>query len=69
MENYFLDGTKIEANANKYTFVWKKATTKFEATLQKKIDEVYQEIQSITDNEEQELHVQDEMSELTAEQN
>ncbi|WP_252291472.1 transposase [Peribacillus asahii] len=68
MENYFLDGTKIEANANKYTFVWKKATTKFEATLQKKIDEVYQEIQSITDNEEQELHVQDEMSELTAEQ-
>ncbi len=30
MENYFLDGTKIEANANKYTFVWKKATSKFE---------------------------------------
>lgn len=24
----FIDGTKIEANANKYTFVWKKATTK-----------------------------------------
>jgi transposase len=23
MENYFLDGTKIEANANKFTFVWK----------------------------------------------
>jgi len=27
-ENYFLDGTKLEANANKYTFVWKKATVK-----------------------------------------
>ena len=23
-ENLFVDGTKIEANANKYTFVWKK---------------------------------------------
>ena len=23
-EEYFVDGTKIEANANKYTFVWKK---------------------------------------------
>jgi transposase len=28
MENYFLDGTKIEANANKYSFVWKKSTIK-----------------------------------------
>ena len=26
--NIFIDGTKIEANANKYTFVWKKAVTK-----------------------------------------
>ena len=24
----FVDGTKIEANANKYTFVWKKSVTK-----------------------------------------
>src|SRR5690606_13745924 len=27
MENYFLDGTKIEADANKYSFVWKKSKT------------------------------------------
>ena len=32
-----MDGTKIEANANKYTFVWKKATDKFENKLQEKI--------------------------------
>ena len=25
----FIDGTKIEADANKYSFVWKKATDKF----------------------------------------
>ena len=38
-ENLFIDGTKIEANANKYTFVWKKATDKFENRLQEKIKE------------------------------
>jgi transposase len=25
LEHYFVDGTKIEANANRYTFVWGKA--------------------------------------------
>ena len=30
MEDYFLDGTKIEANANKYSFVRKKATDSYE---------------------------------------
>lgn len=35
-EAIFIDGTKIEANANKYTFVWKKAVKKHMArTLQK----------------------------------
>jgi len=26
--NMFVDGTKLEANANRYTFVWKKAVEK-----------------------------------------
>jgi transposase len=38
--NLFVDGTKIEANANKYSFVWKKATNKFEARLDVKIEEL-----------------------------
>ncbi len=29
----FIDGTKIEANANKYTFVWKKNVTKLQTKL------------------------------------
>ena len=29
----FIDGTKIEANANKYTFVWKKAVTRNQCNL------------------------------------
>jgi len=31
LENYFVDGTKIEANANRYTFVWGKAVAKHKA--------------------------------------
>lgn len=33
----FIDGTKIESAANKYTFVWKKAVTKHQARLFDKI--------------------------------
>ena len=36
--NLFVDGTKIEANANKYTFVWKKSTQKHEIKLDEKIN-------------------------------
>jgi len=39
LENVFIDGTKIEANANKYTFVWKKAVSKNEAKMFIKIQE------------------------------
>jgi len=38
-EHLFVDGTKIEANANKYSFVWKKSTTKYEARNNKKLEE------------------------------
>lgn len=33
-KNLFVDGTKIESRANKYTFVWKKAVGKHEARMQ-----------------------------------
>lgn len=38
-DTLFVDGTKIESCANKYTFVWKKATEKNEAKLQAKAKE------------------------------
>ena len=38
-EHLFVDGTKIEANANKYSFVWKKRTTKYEVRNNKKIED------------------------------
>lgn len=36
-EHLFADGTKIEANANKYSFVWKKSTNKYQARLEDKL--------------------------------
>jgi len=43
-EHLFVDGTKIEANANKYTFVWKKSTTKYETRLLKKLEDLIPEL-------------------------
>lgn len=38
-ENYFLDGTKIEANAGKYSWVWGKSTKRHKENLKKKVAE------------------------------
>ena len=43
-EHLFVDGTKIEANANKYTFVWRKSTNKFQARLKDKVSAFLQKI-------------------------
>lgn len=43
LECLYIDGTKVEANANKYSFVWKKATDKFSAKLQEQMQVYFQE--------------------------
>ena len=43
-KNLFIDGTKIEANANRYSFVWLKSVTKNEAKLHIKIEQLIQEL-------------------------
>ena len=37
--NLLVDGTKIEANANKYTYVWKKNVQRNEMNLDNKIND------------------------------
>ena len=44
LENYFLDGTKIEANANRYSYVWGKSTRKHNEKLQGKIKELLKQV-------------------------
>jgi len=46
-ENVFQDGTKIEANANRYTFVWKKALEKNEAKMHLKVESIAEEMNRI----------------------
>ena len=43
-EALFIDGTKIEANANKFTFVWKKSIEKFQLGLMEKSNQLYNEL-------------------------
>lgn len=51
LENYFLDGTKIEANANKYSFVWAKSVNKNKVKLQDRIGELLKEIEEVSEEE------------------
>ena len=48
-ETIFIDGTKIEANANKYTFVWKKAVTKNQEKLLIKLADFVAECEELYD--------------------
>ncbi len=51
LENYFMDGTKIEANANKYSWVWGKSTKRYKDALKEKCKELFEEIDKINDEE------------------
>ena len=53
LEKYFVDGTKIESAANKYTFVWKKAVEKNEKKLDEKLRIFLSDVDEITRKENQ----------------
>lgn len=62
MENYFLDGTKIEANANKYTFVWNKSVQNYDKKLDDKIKNHLREINHMV-AEENEIYLDNDLEE------
>ena len=47
----YVDGTKIEASANKYTFVWKKVTKMNQGKLDKKVKAILEEAEKEFRNE------------------
>ncbi|MDQ0192869.1 transposase [Paenibacillus wynnii] len=53
LDHYFVDGTKIEANSNRYTFVWGKAVVKHKAKLQEKVHTLFATIETDEQREEQ----------------
>jgi transposase len=59
LEHYFVDGTKIEANANRYTFVWGKAVVKNKMKLQEQVRELFATIDEAEKQEDREHHGKD----------
>ncbi len=43
-EAIFIDGTKIKANANKFTFVWRKSVEKYSDNLMERSNQIYDEL-------------------------
>lgn len=59
LEDYFVDGTKEEANANKYTFVWRGSVEKYKSSLEKKVKELMKKIDEINKEEDKKYKNED----------
>jgi hypothetical protein len=59
LENYFVDGTKIESASGKYTFVWKKATDTNEQRMDDKIRAFVAAINHVSEEENNEYGERD----------
>jgi transposase len=73
LENYFVDGTKLQADANRHTAVWAKNTKRYKENLQIKVKEILAEIdeQNRIEDElygENDLEAEGENSTLTSDQ-
>lgn len=51
LETTFVDGTKIEANANRYTFVWGRAIKKSKERISQQLEELWHYAQSVAKEE------------------
>lgn len=51
IEDVYIDGTKVEANANRYTFVWKKGIETHKEKMKEQLNEIWKYAQSITTDE------------------
>ena len=67
LDTYFLDGTKIEANANRYTFTWRKSTEKNREKLRVRVGALMDEIDDLNDEEDRLFDDMPEPGEATAE--
>ena len=64
LKKQYIDGTKIEAASNRYTFVWRKSVEKNKAKLQEKVQVILQVIhhQIIQDDKENDYDLPDEIN-------
>lgn len=62
-ETYFVDGTKIAADANKHSYVWKKNVDRYKGQLKERVKKVLQEINRLN-AEEDRVYGEDSLEEL-----
>lgn len=67
LNTYFLDGTKMEAAANKHAFAWKKATENHQAKLRAKVRAHLDEIDRMNEEEDRLAEALPEPEEVTSE--
>ena len=53
LRDLYVDGTKIEANANRYTFVWSKSIQNNRAKISKQLKELWSYVEKVYANEDQ----------------
>lgn len=51
MKTVYVDGTKLEANANKYTFVWGKSTQRGKERIKEQLEELWKYAESVAKEE------------------
>ncbi|MCL2068016.1 MAG: transposase [Treponema sp.] len=59
LENYFVDGTKIESASGRYTFVWKKSVEKYDKKLDEKLRAYVRLAEQVWEDEEKEYGERD----------
>jgi transposase len=72
-ENYFVDGTKLEADAGKYSYIWKRNTLRYKAMVLDRVKKLLEEIDQINSSEDRLYEKQDlpelgEQSEISSRQ-
>ena len=51
IKEVYIDGTKMEANANRYTFVWGKAIETQKENIRQQLEEIWEHVQSVYEQE------------------
>jgi transposase len=59
LENYFVDGTKIEADANQHKVVWAKRKETYQKRVREKIDKLLEQIEQVNAEEQAEYGEKD----------
>ena len=53
LKDYFVDGSKFEANAGKYSYVWKKNTERYKASVKQRVEKLFREIDELNAEEDE----------------